>query len=304
MNPWLDRTNINWAHQGGAREAPSNTVYAMDVATKFTPALEFDVHATSDGEIVLMHDQTLDRTTDAANAGHPPGTRIRNCTLKALQKLDAAYWWVEGQVDDHEAPEEAYTLRDRAATDPRLRVPTLDEVLGKFDGPYTIEIKDQRAVKGTIALLREHGVEPDQVIVTSFRKRTVWHLRWQIFRTRAGFGVAPDGWTTMLFFLRSRRGWRPRHFPYVAIQPPPDFAFSRLPAPFSWIGRLLPERWRSFTVVDLRFLDLATDAGVAVHVWTINRRRDMDQLLRLGVHGIMTDCPEVLSEVLAARFGG
>jgi glycerophosphoryl diester phosphodiesterase len=266
--------------------------------------LEFDVHRTADGRIVLMHDDTLGRTTNAGEVGLGADRLIAETTLAELKRLDAAYWWVPGQVDDHDAPEVAYTLRGQAATNPDLGVPTLDEVLGRFPGGlYTIEIKDKRAVQHTLELLKEHEVASEQVIVTSFRERTVWNLRWRILLSTTKFGVAPGGPSTMWLFLRSRRGSAPRRSPYVAIQVPPTFSFALLAPPWRWIGRLLPRSWRAFTMVDDRFIAYANAAGVAVHVWTINRQQEMNHLLDAGVHGIMTDCPTILAGVLAGRDG-
>ena len=54
-----------FAHRGGAAEAPENTIEAFAHGLKVgADRLELDVHATSDGEIVVLHDETLDRTTD------------------------------------------------------------------------------------------------------------------------------------------------------------------------------------------------------------------------------------------------
>ncbi len=301
-NPWLDRRDFHWAHQGGARESPSNTIHAMEQGLKAgARGLEFDVHCTSDDQIVLMHDKTLGRTTNAEEVGLGAERLIRHSTLAELEGLDAAYWWVPGQVDDHGAPEVAYELRGQVATNPDLGVPTLDEVLGRFAGPYTIEVKDKRAVRRTIQLLRRHRVAADQVIVTSFRERTVWNLRWRILWSTTKFGIAPGGASTLWFFLRSRRRRARQRSPYVAIQVPRTFSFDLLPVPWRWMGRLLPRRWRSFPIIDDRFLAHAAAAGVAVHVWTINRSQEMTDLLDAGVHGIMTDCPTVLAAVVAER---
>ena len=65
VNPWLERTPLNIAHQGGAKEAPSNTLYAFKRALKVgADVLELDVHATEDRELVVIHDITLGRTTN------------------------------------------------------------------------------------------------------------------------------------------------------------------------------------------------------------------------------------------------
>lgn len=95
-NPWLDRGVYHWAHQGGAREGPSNTLFAMAAALAAgSHGIELDVHRTKDGRLMVLHDATLERTTN----GHG---KVADHTLEELQRLDAAYWWVPGTVDDHD----------------------------------------------------------------------------------------------------------------------------------------------------------------------------------------------------------
>ena len=61
-NPWLERRVLAYAHQGGAKEAPSSTLYALRQAVaNGADALELDVHRTSDGHLVVCHDATVDR---------------------------------------------------------------------------------------------------------------------------------------------------------------------------------------------------------------------------------------------------
>ena len=68
-NPWLQRRVLNFAHQGGAREAPSSTLLALHQAVAAgADALELDVHATADRHLVVCHDATVDRTTNGRGA--------------------------------------------------------------------------------------------------------------------------------------------------------------------------------------------------------------------------------------------
>src|SRR5207244_3350428 len=82
-NPWLKSPPLNIAHQGGEDEFPSNTMYAFRRALGVgADMLELDVGVTKDGQVVVMHDTTLDRTTN----GH--GT-IASHTLAQIRRLDA-----------------------------------------------------------------------------------------------------------------------------------------------------------------------------------------------------------------------
>src|SRR5687768_9453981 len=100
-NPWLERRVLNWAHQGGAKEAPSSTLFALRQAVaNGADALELDVHMTKDGVLVVCHDATVDRTTNATGA-------IAELTLDDVKRLDNAYWFVPGSVVDHDAEDPA-----------------------------------------------------------------------------------------------------------------------------------------------------------------------------------------------------
>src|SRR3954471_7527519 len=89
-NPWLGKRVLNIAHQGGEDEFPSNTMYAFKrSAAAGADMLELDVGVTRDGEVVVVHDTTLDRTTNGR------GT-VRSKTLRQIRALDGAYWFAGG----------------------------------------------------------------------------------------------------------------------------------------------------------------------------------------------------------------
>ncbi len=268
-NPWLNRGVFHWAHQGGANEAPSNTLYAMEQAVQAgAHGLELDVHRTRDGEVVLIHDDTLDRTTNGSG-------KVADHTLEELRRLDAAYWWVPGKTNDDDAPADRYILRGQAPENRDLGIPTMDELLERFPSmPLTIEVKAKEAVKPLVRLLRQYDREED-IIVSSFRDSIVSELR----RRAPELPLAPGASGSYWFFARALLGWPPRSSPYVALQVPPRKAL--------------------FTVVTESFIAKAHRAGLAVHVWTINEEAEMRRLIALGVDGIMTDRPTVLAGILA-----
>src|SRR5919109_1700925 len=134
-NPWLERRPLNIAHQGGEIEAPSDTLYAFKRARKLgADVMEMDLHMTSDGHVVVMHDETVDRTTNGSGS-------VEDMTLAEVKKLDAAYWFVPGIGTTHSAAEDEYVFRGLATGDrgPPQRytandftIPTLREVLEGF----------------------------------------------------------------------------------------------------------------------------------------------------------------------------
>ena len=131
------------AHRGASSLAPENTMAAVKKALDLNVDLiEIDVHRSSDGELVVIHDETVDRTTSGKG-------RVNSLTLNELKKLDAGRWfkltfWGE-------------------------RIPTLREVLEatKDKTILLIELKGERTEARTVDLVRELGME-NQVIIQSF----------------------------------------------------------------------------------------------------------------------------------------
>ncbi len=291
-NPWLSGDGVfHWAHQGGAREGPSNTLRAMRRARNEAQAdgIELDVHRSKDGHLVLMHDNRLERTTNGRG-------KIADHDLAELRQLDAAYWWVPGKVDDHGAPPDEYELRGRVPPDVDLGVATLDDVLDDFPGlPLTIEVKDARAVDPLVELLRIRQVDVSKLVVTSFMETVVRKLR----KRAPELPLAPGRVSMWWFLVRVKARARPKLSGYVAVQLPHHYGIGNLPPPFRWLAPLVPSRFRSIRVIDSRMIDAAHDCGMAVHAWTIDDEAEMKALVDMGVRGIMTDRPTVLTKVLS-----
>ena len=274
-SPWLQRRVLCYAHQGGAREGPSSTLYAMERAVAAgADALELDVHATADGHVVVCHDATVDRTTDGHGA-------ISALSLARLRQLDNAYWWVPGFVVAPGRPAAEYPLRGRAPADRELGVVTLDEVLEAFPGVVlNLDIKQTAPVvpayeEAVVRILRSHR-RTDDVIVASFNDASteaVRKLAPEIATSAGTLGVAA-------FWRAAPAGEIPGPTPFVALQ--------------------VPVQTAGVTVCDATLVDAAHRAGLAVHVWTIDDRDEMARLLDLGVDGIMSDVPTSAVEVIAA----
>jgi len=276
-NPWLERRVLAYAHQGGAREAPSSTLYAMHRALEAgATALEMDVHATADGELVVCHDSTVDRTTDGTGP-------IAALTLDALRRLDNAYWFVPGEVAVRGRPATDYPLRGRAPDDAQLRIPTLREVLEEFPTTFlNLDIKQTAPnvspYEAALArLLAEHD-RTDDVIVASFHDAAT-----QAFSAVSPqVGTSPGTLGVGAFFAAVRKG----------VEPPAVESFRALQ---------VPVRFGTTVIVDEEFVGGAHAHGLAVHVWTIDDPDEMGRLVDLGVDGIMSDVPSVLAKVLDDR---
>jgi glycerophosphoryl diester phosphodiesterase len=272
---WLERRVIAYAHQGGAWEAPSSTLHAIEHALDTgATAIELDVHATADGELVVCHDATVDRTTAAS------GT-IASFTLDELRAMDFSYWWIPGADVTPGRPAAEYPLRGRAPADRAYGIATLREVLERFPGVVlNLDIKQTAPVVAPYEqvlaqLLSEYG-RSDDVIVASFLDPA----------TDAFRSFAPEV-PTSAGTIATAEAWRA----VQAGEGMPD-----IPA----IAYQVPERQGDLVVVDERFVEAAHRAGKAVHVWTVNDTESMERLLGFGVDGIISDLPSTLSGVLAA----
>ncbi len=270
---WVERRVLCYAHQGGAREGPSSTLWAMERAVAAgADAIELDVHATADGHVVVCHDATVDRTTDGHGA-------ISTLPLAHVRELDNAHWWVPGSVIDHDRPVADYPLRGRAPGDRRLGVATLDEVLDAFpDVLLNLDIKQTAPAvpayeEEVVRIIRAHA-RADRVIVASFNDVSTAAVRAidPAIATSAGtFGTAA-------FWRAVHAGEAPEPVPYVALQVPVSTA--------------------GVTVCDELLVDAAHRAGLAVHVWTIDDPEEMARLIAMGVDGIMSDVPSEAARVI------
>jgi glycerophosphoryl diester phosphodiesterase len=274
-NPWLERRILNWAHQGGAKEGPSSTLFAMRQAVaNGAEALELDVHLSKDGVLMVCHDATVDRTTDGTGA-------IADLTLDELRRLDNAYWWTPGTVVDHDNPDPAaYVHRGKAADDPEFRIATLAEVLEAF--PDTFLNFDIKQTAPTVVAYEEPLAEAllaagrvGDTIVASFNDAATATFRG--FAPQIHTSIGTNG--TAEFFRAVQAGEAPPETPCVALQVPRTFG--------------------DIVVVNEAFVAAAHAHGLAVHVWTIDDEQEMADLIALGVDGIMTDRPQALETVLS-----
>jgi glycerophosphoryl diester phosphodiesterase len=273
---WLERRVLNYAHQGGSFEAPSSTLAAIEHALGAgATGIELDVHATKDRHVVVCHDATVDRTTDAHGA-------IAGMDLAELQGLDNAFWFVEGTDVDHDQEPGAYLLRGKAPADPSLRIATLDEVLVSFPGVVlNLDIKqtgpEVTSYEHLVADVLNAHRRDDDVIVASFSDVAIKAFRELSPSTPTSAATLE----TVSFVQALLNGETPPTLPVVAFQ--------------------VPEAFAGVTVVDERFIEAAHDAGIAVHVWTLNERDEIARMLEVGVDGVMSDRPSVVTELLGER---
>jgi glycerophosphoryl diester phosphodiesterase len=146
------------AHRGASKQAPENTMEAFRLGVEAgADAIELDVHLTADGQLAVIHDETLDRTTDRTG----PVARL---TMDDIREADAGATFARS--DDSGFP-----FAGRG-----LRVPTLPEVLDWLpDGTgLVVEIKARAAADAVVEALRTHPVHVDgRLAVISFDEAAI-----------------------------------------------------------------------------------------------------------------------------------
>lgn len=252
-------------HRGGAARWPENSLLAFRSAIAHgATLLELDVHASADGEVVVIHDPTLDRTTDATG---PVAARtaadLRRVRLRAVGAGFSEEW-----------------------------VPTLDEVLAiavPAGATLLVEIKGPgpavafertggavRAVPGAryeglearvLATLDRAGM-PDRALVMAFNPAVLAEVR----------RLAPRQRTALLVDRH--------HVERAGIEPAETVEWARA-AGVAVLGL-------HHTLCERSVLAAARRAGLAVGVFTVNDETEMRRLAELGVDVIITDRPDLV----------
>lgn len=264
-HPWFDprpgeNSPLVFAHQGGENLRPSNTMLAFQHAVELgADVLDSDMHMTKDGVLVLIHDQTVNRTTNGSGA-------IRDLTLAEIRELDAGY---------HFSPDGGESFPFRGIG---LQIPTVEELFQAFpDKRFGIEIKETDpllAARAFCALIRQYGMQ-NQVLVSSFSQENMDAFRQECPEVATS---ATEG-EVRLFYILFRLG--------LVDLLSPKYHSLQVPESSGGIHLLTPG-----------FVAAAHRRGLAVQPWTINEVADMERILALGVDGINTDNPDRLLELL------
>jgi len=164
------------AHRGASARAPENTMEAFRLGVEDgADGIELDVHLTKDGQLAVIHDDTLDRTTDRTGA-------VRDQTMDEIREADAGYNF--SRADDAGFP-----FRGKGLT-----VPTLDEVLAWLpdDIALVIEIKAAAAADAVVDAVRDHPVHAGgRLAVISFDEAAIERVRELDPGIRTGYLLVP-----------------------------------------------------------------------------------------------------------------
>ncbi len=232
---WLSVTTpLIIGHRGASAYAPENTLAAFQLAAdQKADGIEFDVQLTADHRLIIIHDSTVDRTTDGSGV-------VSQMSLAELQELDAG----NGQT-----------------------LPTLDSVFETF-GPrflYNIEIKEfNLREKGTEAAvadcIQSHQLN-SQILVSSFSPWAVRRARRYLTRSVPVGLIRWRGWLKYTYFLARGEADHPH-----------------------------------FSLVNEKYVKWAEKREQRVHVWTVDDPGEALRLAGLGVHGIITNKPDLIRQ--------
>ena len=146
----------NVAHRGASGYAPEHTITSYQMGEKLHgDYIEIDLQMTKDGQLIAMHDEKLDRTTDGTGL-------VKDYTLDEIKHLDAGSWFNEA-YPQYAKPEYV-----------GLKVPTLEEIFLKFgkNASYYIETKSPNIYPGMeeelLRLINKYNINKKKLLVQSF----------------------------------------------------------------------------------------------------------------------------------------
>ena len=226
------------AHRGASRDEPENTLRAFETAIRQgAQMIEMDLQITGDGQVIVLHDETLDHTTDRKG-------RVDRLTLSEIKQADAG----KGE-----------------------RIPTLTETLDLTLGQVRLylEIKDPRAARPTLETIRARRCEAD-VMLASFDLNLMRDLGREIADIELGLILGSESWNPLI-------RWR-EAFPWVSLRKI-NYQVLSLQAAicYPYLARKIKRQ------------------GKKLFVWTVDEPAEISRLIDLGVDGIVTNVPGMLS---------
>lgn len=283
-NPYILTDTAISAHRSGSGIMPEETMMAFKNCAENDDfeidVFEFDLHITSDNVLVLLHDDTLDRTSDSEEVFGEEDVRPEDKTYEELLQLNMG---AKFETDDGEMPY-ADLSGDEVPDDLRIvRVEdVLDYLMSVGDYTYIIEIKnsDELGMKGVDILyeILEERDLLDKVIFGTFHSEVSEYVDENY----------PD-------MTRSTSIAEVLEFWFAALTDDDDYeppcAVLQIPycAPYTTLG---------LNIATAKVINYAHEHDLAVQFWTINDEEDMEYLLSLGVDCIMTDYPDELYELM------
>ncbi len=250
-------------HRGAAGEAPENTLVSFQRAVRDGARfVELDVRGSRDGEVIVMHDATVKRTTNGSGA-------VSKQDLQDLQALDAGYRFSRDGG-------KSYPYRGQD-----IRIPRLTELFDALpETSFIVEIKQARPsiVKRVLEEVRRAGKE-QAVLLATEQDPVMREIRQEL--QASGLSIATGfSYGEVAAFMSWLAGGKRDAYT------PPGQAFQ------------IPCEYMGMTLVNEQTLGAAHDLGVEMFVWTVNDGAEMARLLGLGADGIITDFPGRLRDLV------
>jgi glycerophosphoryl diester phosphodiesterase len=249
------------AHRGGDGEWPGETIGAYEHARSLgVDVIEMDIYLTGDQQLVLMHDQSVAKTTDGSGP-------VESYTCDEIQKLNAGFKW----TGDADFPKHTHLADLSPELQRKLRVPKLSEILEQFgDMRMVIEMKPAFAspAEKLWQMLQDFKMT-DKVLVASFSDHYIDEFRdLSQGQVATSFSTEESGEFMLGFHWFEHHPFKP--------------CLIDLPYP----------------VLTEHLVNKIKDHGYAVHAWTVNDAEEMARMRDLGVDGIITDYPTTLLDIL------
>ncbi|WP_394172218.1 glycerophosphodiester phosphodiesterase [Guptibacillus hwajinpoensis] len=254
----------NVAHRGASGHAPEHTISSYKLGEEMKgDYIEIDLQMTKDGELIAMHDESVDRTTNGTGL-------VKDYTLEEIKQLDAGSWFNE------KYPEKAKKSYEG------LQVPTLEEVIQTFgkDARYYIETKSPEVYPGMekelLRVLEKYNLtgvneRSSKVLIQSFSKESLLKME----------DLNPNLPLVQLISYKEQ----------ATIS---DEELNELTEYAVGVGM-------SYTKIDEDYVQQVRNAGLHIHPYTVNEKEDMERLLDWGVTGMFTNYPDRLNEVLKKK---
>lgn len=286
-NPYIVETTMISAHRAGRKLAPENTLAAfsrcfalMEEQGYTIDTLEFDLQMTKDGKLVLLHDDTLDRTSNCVDLeGWGKNSKVKDHSLAELKTLEM---WHDYDGNDF-LPEEA-------------RICTLEEVFdyvinekGYTDMSFIIEIKDdgalgERAMDELYRIMAERNVVK-QVVVGTFNANVTKYIDTN-YATKGVIRSASIMEVLAFYFS----------FCFNVDLSKKDIGYKVLQIP--------ADQYVVFDLGKKPIIDYAHHYGIAVQYWTINEEEKIRTLMENGADMIISDYPDRVNKVAQALAAG
>ncbi|WP_417662930.1 glycerophosphodiester phosphodiesterase [Pseudomonas sp.] len=247
------------AHRGGRGLWPENSLFAFQRASSLgVDMLEMDVRLTSDQQIVVIHDDSVDRTTDGEGL-------VDSFTLEQLQQLDAGYnWTADGG--------QSYPYRNQGIVIPQLEaVLQAEPAIAKV---IELKVADNALVDKLCQSLEAYA-QRDRVIIASFYESSLQRLRERCP------GVATSASPSSIRLLLAMN-W---------------LGLSSVLSP-SYQVLQIPPRHSGVELASSALFESAKARGLSVQLWTINEQPVMRKMLNLGAQGLITDYPDRALQLL------